>query len=336
MEGGWQHVSARGIERRRIYWGADYSRHFLDLLEGMSERYSVEVHAYCLMPNHYHLIVRTPEANASRAIQWLNVSYAAWFNAKRGRVGHVFQGRFNSVLIDHDGAWLLLASEYLHLNPVRTKAMGLGKQDAAAERRGYVEPSDAEVTERLETLRKFPWSSFPAYAGYAGKPRWLRTESILGRAGGRDRYREGVQSHVRGGADPKAFECLHGRVALGAAAFKEHVGKLIAGTTPEQPDRKFARRLVAFQRIVQVVEREKGEKWEEFRDRHGDEGRDLALYLARQRSGMTNAEIGEAAGGIGYKAVEKAVERFARKTETRSRQRKIVRRCMAKLSDVGT
>lgn len=92
MRDGWYHVSARGIERRRIYWGSDYCRHFLELLEAMSERYGVEVHAYCLMPNHYHLIVRTPEANASPAIQWLNVSYAAWFNAKRDRVrnpGHI-------------------------------------------------------------------------------------------------------------------------------------------------------------------------------------------------------------------------------------------------------
>jgi len=329
-------VSARGIERRRIYWGANYSRHFLGLLEAMSERYSVEVHAYCLMPNHYHLIIRTPEANVSRAIQWLNVSYAAWHNAKRRRVGHVFQGRFDSVLIDHDGAWLLLASEYLHLNPVRTKAMGLGKREAAAERRGYTEPSGEEIAKRLEKLRKFPWSSYPAYAGYETKPKWLRTETILGRAGGHDRYREGVQAHLTVGADPKAFESLRGRVALGSSAFKKHVGNLIARTTPEQPDRKFARRLVAFQRIVEIVEREKGEKREEFWDRHGDEGRDLTLYLARQRSGMTNAEIGEAAGGIGYKAAEKAVERLGRKVKSSRRLRKMVRQCMAKLSDVGT
>ena len=131
VRGGWYHVSARGIERRRIYWGPNYCRHFL---------------------------------------------------------------------------------EYLHLNPVRTKAMGLGKREAAAERRGYAEPSDQEVAGRLEKLRKFQWSSYPAYAGYETKPKWLRTETILGRAGGHDRYREGVQAHLTGGANPKAFESLRGRV----------------------------------------------------------------------------------------------------------------------------
>jgi len=336
VRGGWYHVSARGIERRAIYFGDEYCRHFLELLEAMSERYGVEAHAYCLMPNHYHLIVRTPEANASRAIQWLNTSYAAWFNAKRNRVGHVFQGRFNSVLIDHDGAWLLLASEYLHLNPVRTKAMGLGKREAAAERRGYAEPSDQEIANRLEKLRKYSWSSYPAYAGYAAKPKWLRTEVILGRAGGRDRYREGVQSHLTGGSDPKAFECLRGRVALGTTAFKERIRACVGKTTGEQPDRKHVGSLVDFDRIVEVVERQKGEKWEAFRDRHGDDGRDLVLYLARLRSGLTHAEIGQRCGGMGYKSVQKASGRIGSKIVKNKRLGQVARRRLTQLSNVAT
>ncbi len=76
----------------------------------MTERYSVSVHSYVLLCNHYHLIIQTPYANASQSIQWLNVSYSAWFKAKRNRIGHVFQGRFKSKLIDGTGSWLLLAS----------------------------------------------------------------------------------------------------------------------------------------------------------------------------------------------------------------------------------
>ena len=107
---------------------------FLGLLGEMSERFGVEVHAYVLMGNHYHLILRTPNANASRAMQWLNVSFSAWSNAKRQRVGHVFQGRFRSTLIDGEGAWLLTASAYLHLNPVRVSSLGLGKTASKAVR----------------------------------------------------------------------------------------------------------------------------------------------------------------------------------------------------------
>ena len=169
-------------------------QHFLELLGTMSGRYAVEVHAYCLLGNHYHLIIRTPEANTSLAIQWLNVSYSAWFNAKQGRVGHVFQGRFNSVLIDDAGSWLLLASEYLHLNPVRTRAMGLGKGRNKAERRGFKEPTAEEIMKRLDKLREYEWSSYRVYAGYSAKPDWLQTRSILARSGGRERYRKFVQS----------------------------------------------------------------------------------------------------------------------------------------------
>ena len=96
VENGWYHVMSRGIERRTIFPDKSYCFHFLDLVGEMAERYGVEVHAYVLMGNHYHLILRTPYANCSQAMQWLNVSFSAWFNAKLQRVGHVFQGRFRS------------------------------------------------------------------------------------------------------------------------------------------------------------------------------------------------------------------------------------------------
>lgn len=90
VNGGWYHVTARGIERRAIFEDVRDHEHFRELLPAMGERYGVQVHAYVLMGNHYHLLIRTPQANASAAIQWLNVSYSAWFNRRRGRVGHVF------------------------------------------------------------------------------------------------------------------------------------------------------------------------------------------------------------------------------------------------------
>ena len=70
VEGGVYHITARGTERRSLFPDASYNEHFIERLEAMSERYAVEVHAWCLMGNHYHLIIRTPEANASAAIQW--------------------------------------------------------------------------------------------------------------------------------------------------------------------------------------------------------------------------------------------------------------------------
>jgi len=80
VAGGWYHVTARGIERRAIFEGVRDHEHFLELIAEMSERYGVEIHAYVLMVNHYHLLIRTPHANASAAIQWLGGGGQAFNN----------------------------------------------------------------------------------------------------------------------------------------------------------------------------------------------------------------------------------------------------------------
>jgi len=302
----------------------------------MSERYCVEVHAYCLMANHYHLIIRTPEANASRAVQWLNVSYSAWFNFRQGRVGHVFQGRFSSVLIDNNGGWLQLASEYLHLNPVRTKAMGLGKHDVMGEGRGYRVPADEEVVKRIERLRRFKWSSYAAYAVFAGKPKWLHTNVILERAGGSKKYRKIVQAHLTCGADPKRFECLRGRVALGTAEFVERARKLVVKVSGEQPDRRFVKSFISFKRIVEMVEKETGVRWTEINHMRGNRIRNLVLYLARQRSGMTLREIGEKADGLDYKMVGKVVQGYDELIRQNKQMQALTRRCLDELAKSET
>ena len=336
VENGWYHITARGIERRSIFRARFYYRHFLGLLDRMSARYGVEVHAYCLMGNHYHLIIRTPEANASQAIQWLNVSYSVWFNIKRDRAGHVFQGRFKSVLIDSQGAWLLVASEYLHLNPVRTTQMGLGKMDNRAEGLGLKEPTEEQIAERLAGLRAYEWNSYRAYAGFASAPEWLHTKPILSRGGGPAKYRRGVEAHITRGADPKAFECLRGRVAIGTTAFLEKARQRVGRMTKEQPDRSFTRRLSGFDSIVATVELQTGQKWEDVRNRYGGRTRDLVLYLARMHSGLTLAEIGDRAAGVSYKTVGMAVKRFEAKLSEDKSLRALVERCESALWTVET
>ena len=125
--GGWYHITARGNERKRIFRDDRDRQHFLELLAEMVLRFGVRWHAYVLMENHYHLLLELTEANLSRAVQWLNVSYSVWFNRRYGRSGHLFQGRFKSVLVNRD-EWALALSRYLHLNPVRVQSLGLGNR----------------------------------------------------------------------------------------------------------------------------------------------------------------------------------------------------------------
>ena len=101
----------------------------------MVERFRVVLHAYQLMDNHYHLIVELTEKNLSRAGQWLNLSYSSWFNRRHRRSGHLFQGRFKSVVVD-PLEWGLALSRYVHLNPVRVKGLGLGKVEQRQVRAG--------------------------------------------------------------------------------------------------------------------------------------------------------------------------------------------------------
>lgn len=336
VEGGWYHVASRGIERRAIFDTERDYKHFLELAEEMSGRYCVEVHAYCLMSNHYHLLIRTPLANASKAIQWLNVSYSVWFNRKRERVGHVFQGRFKSILIDDNGSWTLMASVYIHLNPIRVTGQGLGKLANEAEGAGLTVAGKEEIRRRLKALREYKWNSYRVYCGYEKGAEWLRTEELLERGCGRREYRRYVQEHVTRGEEPDGFEDLRGRLAFGAVEFQEKVRRMVKGVTEEQPQRRWLVRAIPVERIVKLVEKKRGMSWEEFRERHGDWSRDLVLYLARRRSGLTLRQIGEELGLFSYKTVGKAAQRFDASLRRNALRRKFVEDCLNELSLVET
>src|SRR5436190_8256332 len=120
-EGAWYHIAARGNERRAIFHDAHDRKRFLLWLQQSVAQYNWIIHAYVLMPNHYHLLVQTPQPNLSYAMQWLQTSYTVWFNRRHNRVGHLFQGRFKSVIVEPQN-WSLQLSSYLHLNPVRVRS----------------------------------------------------------------------------------------------------------------------------------------------------------------------------------------------------------------------
>src|SRR2546422_2630269 len=178
------HLTARGNERRAIFRDEADRQHFVGLLAGLPERFGTRLHAYVLMPNHYHLLLETPEANLSRAGQWLNVSYSVWFNRRHTRSGHLFQGRFQSVVVSRE-EWALGLSRYIHLNPVRIGRLGLGKSERQRSRAGLAPaPNAATVRERMTVLRSYRWSSYWAYLGIAARPAWLECDEILGLGGG--------------------------------------------------------------------------------------------------------------------------------------------------------
>ena len=158
---GWYHVTVRGNERKPIFRAEEDRLHFLELLGQTTDRFALVVHAYTMMDNHYHLIVQTPQANLSAAMQWLGVSYSVWFNRRHRRVGHLFEGRFKGVSFDGDDAWEL--SRYVHLNPVRLAKYGLGvekmKCHAVGDRREQPSLKALESRPGWEEVKKGPWGS---------------------------------------------------------------------------------------------------------------------------------------------------------------------------------
>ena len=161
--GAWQHVMHRGARRAAIF--VDRADHlgFLDGLAEMVDRFGLEVHAYSLMPNHYHLLVRSASGNLSKGMQFLNGTYTLWLNNRHHWDGPVFRGRFHSQLVDDEG-YLRYLIAYIHLNPV-----------------------EAHLVRRVGDEA---WTSHRAYLGKEEAPAWLTTRVLRDLFGGKARLHD--------------------------------------------------------------------------------------------------------------------------------------------------
>jgi putative transposase len=317
--GAWYHLTARGNERRPIFRDNRDRVHFCELLGELVRRFRVRLHAFVLMDNHYHLLLELTEPNLSRTGQWLNVSYSVWFNRRHGRSGHLFQGRFKSVVVD-PRQWGLELSRYVHLNPVRVGRLGLGKVDRQKMRAGANgAPDPRSVQDRIARLRRYRWSSYRAYVGLGKRPEWLECERVLELGGGkkeerRRNYREYVELAVREGLEKSPWEALQDQVVLGGEKFLQKLREHISGNAREQRGAKrLAQARPKLEEIIANLEKVKGEPWAEIRNRYGDDGRDLVLYLGRRACGFKLRELAAAAGMTDYSAVSIAIQRYERR-----------------------
>lgn len=192
------HVTARGDRREAIFDDDQDRRQFLATLEQVVDRFNWVCHAWCLMDNHYHLLIQTPDGNLSRGMRQLNGVYTQASNRRHRRVGHLFQGRFKAILVDSD-AYLLELGRYVVLNPVRA---GMVK-----------DPAD------------WPWSSYRASVGLDPSAPWRAVDGLLAmfgkrRATAQTRYAQFVAEGVRA-ASP--WLNLHGQVFLGNEQFVERM-----------------------------------------------------------------------------------------------------------------
>lgn len=262
--GAFYHVTARGNERRDIYKsGADRER-FLGYLASATERYGAAIHVWCLMSNHYHLLMETPAGNLSQIMRHINGAYTNYFNARRKRAGHLFQGRYKAVLVDRD-AYALELSRYIHLNPVR-----------------------AGISQRPED---YVWSSYRNFIGQQAAPGWLCRGEILGYFGGDERrYRTFVEDGLEHGVSSPLDEMLASTI-LGRSEFVREVEEThLSGKHPSR-DIPGLRKLSCrwpVDDIVAAVETTLGAE--------KSLARKVAIHLCHRHSGEKLREIGERFG----------------------------------------
>lgn len=199
------HVTSRGNARADIFADSTDRQTFLLLLESAVNRFNWNCHAYCLMDNHYHILIETPDSNLSIGMRHLNGVYTQAFNRRHKRVGHVFQGRFKAVIVEKE-SHLLELCRYVVLNPVRA---------------GMV-----------SAPRKWRWSSYSATGGEAKKESYLTTDWILSqfsetKSDARMKYRQFVKDGMTEKEAP--WEKLKGQVILGSDTFIERIREFLGG-----------------------------------------------------------------------------------------------------------
>ncbi len=268
----------------------------------MSERYDFDIFAYVLMDNHYHLLARSRQANLKKAMQWFGTTYTRRFNLRHYRSGHLFQGRYKSIIVQND-AYLLQLSYYIHRNPVR-----------------------AGIVKRLAD---YHWSSYRVYAYGRQTPEWLATDLILSQFEGEsDRqksYREKVQKYSR--EESRLVENIRHNLVLGTKNFAEklcqkYLPSKTDGAIPQQ--RKISKNLNAasFLKDAERILNCDVSRFVNARRLSGSEKdtRDLLLYYIWRTGRMTNAQIGMEVG-LSYSAVSHAVKSIKAKLKTDQRLR---------------
>ena len=292
--GAFYHVLNRGHRQGPIVQDENDRERFISCLSRMARQFNVLVHGYCLMTNHYHLILETPEGNLSRAMQWLNVGYAVYYNRRHNYAGHLFQGRFKAVLVEA-GEYLDALSRYIHLNPVRA--------GMASSPWGYA------------------WSSCRYFTGSRNAPDWLEINRILAGFGrSKKAARRSYKAYLSQAGPADLLDEVVGGSVLGSKTFITWVGSTFL--SPKKKDREVPKlkELKPHPEVEAVVEAvakhykvtvaqilTSGQK--------NNMARDVAIYLSRELSGLSGQDLGWRFGGVSGASITMQCKRVARCAE---------------------
>jgi len=263
-DGALYHITSRGNEKKPIFRGEIDQNTFLDILHNVNKRYNWFCHAYCLMNNHYHIVIETPDGNLSKGMRQLNGVYTQVFNRRHRRVGHIFQGRYKAILIQKE-SHLLEVCRYVVLNPVRAEA--------------------------VKNPEEWKWSSYRATAGLEKSHPCLTTDWVLSQFGtktglARKRYREFVKAGI---GERAIWSNLRGQILLGEDTFIEKFMDYLKGHEDirEIPKRQRYINRPSLDHLFKDAlknKRIRDKKIEEATERHGYSQKEVADYLGMHYS----------------------------------------------------
>ncbi len=287
FENAFYHITARGMRKENIFYSNKDKRVFVDKMNETFEKYSFVCYAYCLMDNHYHLFIKTPLANISEGMHYLNTSYANWFRAKYKLTGSIFQGRYKSILVDAD-SYALILSAYIHLNPIKA---------------GMV-----------ENINDYPFSSLLDYIGKRTPfIKRLDTSLILNMLSDKtERAQKRYEQYIMQKTDIKnPLKNSYKNIALGSEKFIEKIKEKIS---KQKDNREISRikyeKLLSKEQIIDIISSQVNVKKDAiFEKKKGNIYRKLTLYCLKKYSAMPLKDIGEMFN-MDYAAVSQAVKRF--------------------------
>ncbi len=295
--GAFYHITSRGNERKPVFKNRRDRIKFLEYLGTATTRYDARIHIYCLMDNHYHLLLETPSGNLPQVMHHINGAYTTYFNVKHHRSGHLFQGRYKSILIEED-EYAKELSRYIHLNPVRAQMVSV--------------PEDYE------------WSSYNQYIGKNKLEKWLFRDFVLNYFGkNRSTAQKGYKNFVNrltGQEYDNPLKDVIGSALLGSRDFIHFITDQYLSELSLSKDLPAVRSLLpmlSMQDICRAVEKVFGDK--------KSMGRKVKIYLYQKYTGAKLRVIGNQFG-IGESGVSQVCKRLeARIAQDKSLSKKIKR-----------
>lgn len=301
--GAFYHVTSRGNERKNVFKSKRDREKFFEYFESAAQRYDAVIHAFCLMDNHYHLLIETPSGNLSQIMRHINGAYTTYFNVKRERSGHLFQGRYKAILVEID-EYAKELSRYIHLNPVRA--------------------------EMVKTPEEYEWSSYRFYIGENKPPKWLYRDFILGYFGNKVSIaQKGYRNFVNLLVDEKYDSPLDDVVSstlLGSPGFITFIKDNFL--SDKKPDKD----LPALKELVEKASMQ--DICDEVESVFGKEsalGRNVKMFLSQRYTGEKLKDIG-IHFGIGESGASQASRRINNKMRSDKKLRRKITQIEKKLN----